>query len=491
MIRQYSLHLFLALLMGGVSSIQAQDSYEPDNGPTRASPFQVGSNQVHTFHSPTDEDWVRFLVPPGGVFDIEAEQLGANIDLQVEVYYESFNGTRSNVTFLAADEEGKGIGEVESTGIDLVSVRDLPFGFYLVRVFSADTNCFGAGAEYNLSIFEPTGATLLAIIALDTQDGAGGPPVDTVAIIDGAASYPFGAGNTVSIPDLSPGTHTVEVRTAPGYVMVADPDAPEQDKNPYNPIFSNPRFVTIADGSVSISIVPFAFDPVVRVEGRVLDAHTGEGVGGVSLSFEGTEAPMIGVVVTQQFNDAWYDTVWRTEPDGSFPRNVFLKKAQYTLRLDAPNHVSDHATNTVAALTPGTTNRQGIILLPPLDVDTNGMADVWEQLHLGGGAAPDSDNDGDGAANRHEYLAGTDPTNRQSVFGFDPLVIPGTNAICIAWPVVKDRFYSLESAPTMSDTNSTWLIDRWRAPSNGVHRLYDQTSLAASSRVYRVRINLP
>ncbi len=71
------------------------------------------------------------------------------------------------------------------------------------------------------------------------------------------------------------------------------------------------------------------------------------------------------------------------------------------------------------------TNRSGIVeILYPSgnssnpDVDGNGIADAWEQLYFPDGApSPDTDSDGDGASNRFEYIAGTNPTLKSSVFG--------------------------------------------------------------------------
>ena len=52
------------------------------------------------------------------------------------------------------------------------------------------------------------------------------------------------------------------------------------------------------------------------------------------------------------------------------------------------------------------------------DADGNGIADAWEQLYFPNGApSPETDSDGDGASNRFEYIAGTNPTLKSSVFG--------------------------------------------------------------------------
>jgi hypothetical protein len=62
-------------------------------------------------------------------------------------------------------------------------------------------------------------------------------------------------------------------------------------------------------------------------------------------------------------------------------------------------------------------------LSPPADGTTwgedqnfDGLPDDWQAMYWPGGApAPNVDSDGDGASNASEFLAGTDPTNAESV----------------------------------------------------------------------------
>ena len=178
--------LACTLLLIGTAAARAHDQYEPDDEPSRATAFPIGTNQIHTFHPfITDEDWVRIFVPPRGVFEIYVEQLTADIDAQVEVYYENFNGAISNVPYLSVDDFGTGIGEEEYTYVDLLLDTELPWGYYLVRVFTGDTNVFGIGAAYKLTIFDPSGVGVLTVSAVDIQDPLGGPPSNAVAVIDG------------------------------------------------------------------------------------------------------------------------------------------------------------------------------------------------------------------------------------------------------------------------------------------------------------------
>src|SRR5690242_15633008 len=51
-----------------------------------------------------------------------------------------------------------------------------------------------------------------------------------------------------------------------------------------------------------------------------------------------------------------------------------------------------------------------------LDLNSNGMSDVWEQIYNASALDPNLDSDGDGVSNLRESMAGTDP--------FDPNSFP-------------------------------------------------------------------
>lgn len=62
-----------------------------------------------------------------------------------------------------------------------------------------------------------------------------------------------------------------------------------------------------------------------------------------------------------------------------------------------------------------------------LDLNGNGMSDIWEQLYNATGLDPKADADGDGASNWLESVAGTDPLNASSVPKITFATPAGTN----------------------------------------------------------------
>jgi sialidase-1 len=94
---------------------------------------------------------------------------------------------------------------------------------------------------------------------------------------------------------------------------------------------------------------------------------------------------------------------------------------------------------------------EGWLLNYELDSDGDQMPDAWETLHgLNASSATDgtSDADGDGATNREEFHAGTDPSNvasRLRVTGFSPFASPPQ----LSFATVPQRRYRIEQSENL------------------------------------------
>jgi hypothetical protein len=103
-------------------------------------------------------------------------------------------------------------------------------------------------------------------------------------------------------------------------------------------------------------------------------------------------------------------------------------------------------------------------LAATVDTDGNGLPDWWELQYFGHltGTDPAADPDHDGEDNLAEFLAGTDPTDPNSVFHLAvPVPLTG-NRWQIEWPSVDGRYYRilrstnlLSSIHTIVQTNLT------------------------------------
>jgi len=95
----------------------------------------------------------------------------------------------------------------------------------------------------------------------------------------------------------------------------------------------------------------------------------------------------------------------------------------------------------------------GTIYLRPVDGNTNGLGDDWEEIYFGtNGVDGLADTDGDGLKNGEEYMAGTNPTDGQSVLKPEGVVGAGGDEWILRWPVAPGRSYCVWSTDSlMSD----------------------------------------
>ena len=122
------------------------------------------------------------------------------------------------------------------------------------------------------------------------------------------------------------------------------------------------------------------------------------------------------------------------------------------------------------------------------DTDGDGMDDQWERDWFGNlshSGVGDSDNDG--ATDRDEFIAGTEPTNPASVFNVTQVSRAISNAATLRWNSVAGRSYRIQYKNTLSQTN-------WTDPTNalvlatGTNSTWNSGPQAVTQRVYRLQL---
>lgn len=96
------------------------------------------------------------------------------------------------------------------------------------------------------------------------------------------------------------------------------------------------------------------------------------------------------------------------------------------------------------------------------DLDADGLPDAWEVQYFGAITVSDgsADADGDGFIDLKEWLAGTDPTNADSLLTLTitRLGADANAGFRLAWPSVANRTYTVYSAPENGLQTNTWTL---------------------------------
>jgi hypothetical protein len=124
-----------------------------------------------------------------------------------------------------------------------------------------------------------------------------------------------------------------------------------------------------------------------------------------------------------------------------------------------------------------------------VDVNGNGMSDIWEDIYGGVGTLqPNADADGDGASNRAESIAGTNPFDPTSYPKISGVTNSGTN-VMVSFPCALGKMYQLQSASALLRSNLTV----WTNESSVVVRTGSVASLTASmnqsTKYFRIMIS--
>ena len=120
-----------------------------------------------------------------------------------------------------------------------------------------------------------------------------------------------------------------------------------------------------------------------------------------------------------------------------------------------------------------------------VDMNGNGISDVWERVYNANGINPNADADGDGFSNLQEALAGTNPFNSNS-YPRIPIMFCSPSNFSVTLPSALGKQYQLQSVTTPGKTN-------WFVETNLVARSGTNVTLTvptgAAMKFYRVAIS--
>ncbi len=120
------------------------------------------------------------------------------------------------------------------------------------------------------------------------------------------------------------------------------------------------------------------------------------------------------------------------------------------------------------------------------DTDGDGLPDSWERIHFGGLSRDGTgDFDGDNASDRLEYLAGTSPSDENSLFRGSIVRSVSPGELVIAWVADPGQTYQLQSSESLEAPVWTNLGDPM-VVNDTTGRLTIQSSAAIGRRFYRV-----
>ena len=122
-----------------------------------------------------------------------------------------------------------------------------------------------------------------------------------------------------------------------------------------------------------------------------------------------------------------------------------------------------------------------------VDSDGNGLCDDWELRYFGYiGVDPNADEDLDGATNREEFLAGTNPIDPLSFFKFVRVSALANGGAQVEWSSFEGRVYALDRSTSITEGFVPIKTGLLATPPVNVFR--DATASGTGPYFYRVRL---
>jgi uncharacterized protein (DUF1800 family) len=120
-----------------------------------------------------------------------------------------------------------------------------------------------------------------------------------------------------------------------------------------------------------------------------------------------------------------------------------------------------------------------------IDLNHNGMSDIWEWIYNAYGVSPTNDPDGDTFNNLQESIADTDPFNPNS-FPYIPTFTNSSSNFSVSFPCVVGKQYQLQGLTAIGATN--WVVEASAVARTGTN-LTLTVPTNATAKFYRLAIS--
>ncbi|QTA81633.1 NHL repeat and PKD domain-containing protein [Desulfonema limicola] len=190
------------------------DAYEQDDNPSLAGVITLSSEDIekslespgiqkHNFHSPGDEDWVKFYAVSGMIYEIKTENPGTRCDTAITLF------DIDKTTIIKKQDDW--IDSIDKKG-ELLSWKcpENRGGIYYVKISHSDPNTFGTDTGYDLLIYRPVGP-LAGFLSGSVTDALTGQPLTGAVITTDASASALSRPGGRYLMIQEPGTFNVSI----------------------------------------------------------------------------------------------------------------------------------------------------------------------------------------------------------------------------------------------------------------------------------------